>query len=611
MNHNPAEAARPPGSAPTPPPSWLSNITSLMRDHRIALGETQESFADRHGYSDRKYRAMESRGKISTADMYALARQLNMGPHAYAQFYFLVTGDAPTHGLTVTEGRTVGEGLKSVTAEWAKIHVHPQVDPTALMDGCWNVEHFNAAWADLFEAVRPHPYDHPLVNPLRFCLFHPEAPQILLNWHESWLITTLSQFAYQYLANPDNAELQEIRDRIRRNDLLEGLYAHRIGEELAERGIDRISDGDVQERPLLLRGRGEQTVLVTMGHPWFGRHYGYEVVTFSHTDGVRPLLAPAPAGASETLSPPVHRPARAPEQAAETGGTARPGSPPQPDPKTRYGPEFALTVGQLLARYRIKTGLSQEVFPRSAGLPFSEGTYMKYERGKQLPPKEYHDELTEALRMPPSVKQLLYGMITQSEPPTVSVRAASEADGRTQRWVQVHLDDQRQKSPSVLMDGAWNVRFCNAAYRELFAHVPADPRNHPLANPFRYVVFHEEAKETLADWYDVWLTPWLVELGSALLWHRDNPHREHLALYDEIEKDAFLRGVFHDRVMRDLRGGGETIGFESDGDIRGMHLPVQQADGAFTRRYTPMLVTAGVPSHLKQTGELFTTMTPR
>ncbi|MFF4283185.1 hypothetical protein ACFY0Z_30935 [Streptomyces kronopolitis] len=588
------------------PPSWLSNITNLMRDHRRAQGETQESFALKHGYSDRKYRAMESGGKISTADMYALANQLNMSPSAYAQFFFLVTGDAPTRGLTVDESRTVGEGMKCVTAEWAKVHVHRQVDPAVLVDGCWNVVHFNTAWASIFEAVRPHPYDHPLVNPLKFCLFHPQAPHFLLHWQERWLITALSQFAYQYFVNQDNAELREIRDRIRGNDLLEGIYSHRIGNELADRGIDRLSDGDVEERPLLLPGRGEQTVLVTTGHPWFGRHYGYEVVTFSHPNGVQPLLTPLPAPATGDRTrpePPTHSTAPPEEQNAAAA---------DPAPPNRHSPEFALTVGQLLTKYRKKIGLSQEVFTRSAELPISDGTYVKYERDKQLPPKEYHDELSQALRMPPSVKQLLYSLTAQAEPPTLSVRAASETERRTRRWVSVHLEDRRQKSPSVLMDGAWQVKFCNTAYRELFAHVPPDPRNHPMVNPFRYVVFHQDAKVSLADWYDIWLTPWLVELGSALLWqeHRGAHHPEHRALYDEIEKDPFLRETFNDRVMRDLRGGGATIGFESDGDIRGMLLPVQQPDGTFTRQYTPMLVTAGVPSHLKQTGELFTTMTP-
>ncbi|MEV6569469.1 hypothetical protein [Streptomyces kronopolitis] len=103
----------------------------------------------------------------------------------------------------------------------------------------------------------------------------------------------------------------------------------------------------------------------------------------------------------------------------------------------------------------------------------------------------------------------------------------------------------------------------------------------------------------------------LMLLGGGSCDPREEPPPNYvcLSLYDEIEKDPFL-GAFNDRVMRDLRGGGATTG-ESDGDTRGMRLPVQQADGTFVRESIPLIVTAGVPSHLKQTGELFTTMTSR
>jgi len=599
-------------SGPGLPPSWLANVTHLLRDCRLALGyKTQEAFALDHGYTPRQWRKIEKEGKVSRAQMHVVPRQLKMDPSIHAQFVFLLTGDAPSCGLRVDEARTVGEGVKRVAAEWASVHVYPQIDPTVLVDGCWNVEHFNQAWATAFERVRWHPRDHPLVNPMRFALFHPEAPQIIVNWKDGWLITLLCQFAYQYYANPDNAELQDIRDRIRCDEVLEGLYAGRVGDELAERGIDRIFESDVKEQQLLLPGLGEHTVLVTMGHPWFGRHQRYEVVTLSSPDGKHPLLGPASASESDTISQPFPHtsvPAAVEERATTADREPSPAAPAVR--KVRYDGEFALTVGQLLKKARIKTGWSQEKFPSSAPLGLSVSTWVKLERDVQLPKKDDLAPLAAALAMSPSVGRLLYGMTTQAEPPTQAAHTDPETDAQSLMWARIHLE--RLKSPSVLMDGAWNVTFSNSAYRELFAHVPADPRNHPVINPFRYVLFHEDARQTLADWYDVWLTPWLVELGSAILGSNRGAsvHAEHLALYDEIEADSYLKDVYEGRVMRDLRGAGATIGFESDGDVRGMYLPAQQADGSAERRYLPMLVTAGVPSHSKKIGGLFTTMTP-
>ncbi|MGY4958362.1 helix-turn-helix domain-containing protein [Streptomyces sp. NEAU-S7GS2] len=608
---------------PAAPPAFaLASAKALMRSRRAALGLSQERFADKHGWSVRQYRQKELKGKISTPDMYRLARQLHMSPRVAAQFFYFLTGDAPTYDLTVDEECAVGEEVMQAAAGWAKVHVHGQEDPVVLMDGCWNVIHFNEAWAKIFGGVKPHTSDHPLANVMRFCLFHPEAPRIFLNWQEGWLITAMCHFAHQYFMNQGHQELRAIRAGIRRHELLETLYTTRVRSELAERGMDRLYEGDGDERQLFVPGQGPTDILIMMGHPWFGRHRRFEALTLSHPDGNKPLLASAPADEEHTSSctphaahdhiagertiPPATAAWLSPEDRSPAASSlARKSA----KPCCSNEDKFALTVGRLLTLRRNATGKSQEQFPRSANLPVSEGTWAKFERGHQLPNKEDLDSLATALGMSDSVKQLLHAMTTRAEPPTVGVRGGPETEPVTQKWVRAHLSDrQLRKSPTLLMDGAWNVRYCNTAYRELFAHVPPDPRNHPLDSPFRYMVFNQEAQETCADWYDVWMTPWLVELGTALL--REDPHPEHKALYDDITRDPFLREIFEGKVMRDLRGEGEGVGFERDVDLRGMHLPVEQPDGSIVRQHVTMLVTAGVPSHLRKTGELFTTLTP-
>lgn len=608
-----------PGGLPALPWPSLTNIGDFVRKRRLELGyKSQEKFSLDHGISTRVYQKIESHGQISKSNMFALGRHLQLDAYMWTQFYFLVTGELQAYGLTVGEARTVGDGVKRVAADWAKIHIHRQESPSAMIDGLWNVEHFNAAWARLFDSVHPHPYDHPLVNLLRFFLFHPDARRIFVDWEERWLVPILCNFAHQYYLHPENADFQAVRDRIRRNAHLEDLYQNRIAQELAERGTDRFSGKDEQERRLLLPGGETLQVLVTQATPWFGRRHGYGTVTLSRGDGSA-LLVP---GGSVDMTDDLgidsdvtmaqvggNGEVQEASPAASHSEVATSASTKEPAACRRCGAECALSVGRLVRHWREKTPYSQEQFPRSTELPFSDSFYAKLERDVVVPKKEDVSALSEALRMPAPVKRLLLWMVTRAEPPTEFVHDEPEAAERTHRWFRVHLADDRQPSPSVLLDGAFNVVYCNSAYRRLFAHVPADPRNHPLLNPFRYVVFHEDAKQTLDDWYEVWLVPWLVELGLTLHQQQPTPYEVYQGLYHEIEAHPFLRETFNGRVMRDLQGGGVTIGFESDGDIRGMNLPVELNGGTVERRLTPMLVTAGIPRHLRE--QLCITVTPQ
>ncbi|MFI0220239.1 MmyB family transcriptional regulator [Streptomyces lydicus] len=570
--------------------------SDLLRSHRMRLGATQEEFAQAHGFSVRAYRDMENGGKISMANMYALRESLCMGPQARAQFFRLVTGDAPS-----LRGLTVDEGLARVTAKWAEVHLYSQESPTVLMDGGWNAIHFNAAWAGLFDSVEPHPRDHPLDNPLRFCFFHPDAPRIFLDWQESWLITAMCQFAHYYDLNPDSEQLIEIRNRIAQVPLLESVYVHRVSAELTERGAKRIIEGDVSDRPLLV-GQRPLSALLTVSIPWHAREYGYQLLTLSYPN------AKATWPPTAVLPPPRRtRPdagSGGDATQAPTGTTAN-----SPEPGPRVPHDQAVTVGHLLREYRKRAGLSQEMLPRTAGLPMTSRTYRKLETDKGRPRKEQVGPLAKALAMPTSVERFLYTMITKGDPPTLGVRGGPILEGLTERWARDHVDDQKQKAPTVLMDGAWHVIACNDAYRALFRHVPADPINHPTTNGFRYVVFHPDARETLAEWYEQWAVPYLVEFGATLMRHRDAPHPAHLGLLWEIQADPYLWKIYRGRVHRELQGGGNAIGFEGDGDVRGMHLPIEGSGS--TRAFTEVLVTAGVPLHGKAYGYQFCTLTLR
>ncbi|WP_411138068.1 helix-turn-helix domain-containing protein [Streptomyces sp. C10] len=568
--------------------------SDLLRSHRMKLGVSQEEFAQAHGFSVRAYGEMENGGKISMANMYALREGLHMGPQARAQFFRLVTGDAPS-----LRGLTVDEGLARVTAKWAEVHLYSHESPTVLMDGGWNAIHFNAAWAKLFDSIEPHPRDHPLDNPMQFCLFHPDAPRIFLDWEESWLVTAMCQFAHHYGLYHDSDQLIEIRRRIAQAPHLEALYTNRVRAELIERGAERIIAGDVSDRPLLV-GRRPRGALLTVSIPWHAREYGYQLLTMSYPNDT--VMPPASAGAPASRT----RPATGSEghtascPAGVTAGRQALGERPPHD--------RAVTIGQVLREYRNRAGLTQEVLPRVTHLPVTARTYRKLETGKGQPRKEHVGPLAQALRMPTSVERFLYTLITKGDPPTIGVRGGPAVEALTERWARDQVKNQR--APTVLLDGAWDVIACNDAYRALFHHVPADSLNHPAMNGFRYVVFHPDARETLAEWYEQWAVPYLVEFGATLMRHRDAPHPEHLGILQEIQADPYLWKLYRGRVHRELQGGGTAIGFEGDGDVRGMYLPTGEGPDS-ERSFTKVLVTAGVPLHGKAYGYQFCTLTLR
>ncbi|MFE6685022.1 helix-turn-helix domain-containing protein [Streptomyces sp. NPDC057743] len=581
--------------------------SDLLRHHRELLGYTQEEFALQHGFSIRAYNEMENGGKVSLSHMRALRDALQMGPQARAQFFRLVTGDAPS-----LKGLNISSGVDPTTANWCASHLVVQDGPAVLLDGGWNAVRFNEAWAELFSGAdevgegAAHPLDHPLNNPMRFCLFHPAAPRMLLDYEESWLITAMCQFVHHFQLYPQNHQLLEIRRRIAADAYLHEVYRNRVREEFTERGVGCVIERDVEERALLVDGR-RQTILFTIVIPWHAREYGYQMLTLTPVDNDE--------SRRQRQRQPVehHAPSRARTASDAIPPAPAPGA---PGPATTASEEAiqpaaerVQTVGELLFRYRSRLGVSQEVLSRRPGFPVSPRTYRDWETGRSLPRKKYLPALAAALHMPDAVKGLLHFLITRGDPPTSGIRGGPAIAARSRRWVREHVDDRRQPAPFALMDGTWDVIACNNAYRRLFGHLPEPDPNHPATNGFRYVMFHPDARETLAGWYEEWMIPWMVEFGATLLRHHDRLHPEHAALLEEVESYPELWDAYTGPVRRALQGRGRAIRFEGDGDGRGLWLPGPDGDPAH-RVYQPIRLTSGIPLHGLSYGYNFACLRP-
>ncbi|MEU3877731.1 hypothetical protein [Streptomyces sp. NPDC029704] len=582
MTGKPDEARRSPSAPPI-------TAAELLRTHRIRLGySSQEAFAHEHGYSHRSYSDMENGGKISMGAMYALREQLQMSPEAKDQLFQLVTGAPPA-----LSALKVDPALDRITARWADVHVHTQQDPVILMDGGWNMRHFNRAWAQIVDDLPPHPDDHPLTNPMRFLLFHPDAAR--MHPGEKWLVTAVTQFAQHYDLHPDNPYLQDMRRRIRENDLLEDLYTNRVRQELTDRGTDVIHQADVDERTVVIHGEAWKILLTTM-IPWHARHYGYQLMKLS-------LIGRVSAGSDTPTSlpsaqwPPTAGPSSARHAAALTN-----------EPLDRPSPNRALTAGQLLRAYRHRARLSQDAVLRFANLPVKTArTLRAWEADKAAPKPEYIPRLAAALNMSVWVQQYLEILVTKGDPPTLGVRGGPEVEARCAQWARQHVADQA--SPTVLTDGAWNVIHCNSAYRQLFHHVPEDPLSHPTVNWLRYLAFCPDARETLVNWYEDWLIPGMADFGATLMRHAKAPHPEHVALLEEFKENPLLWDVYTQRARQELEGSGTAFAAQGDGDVRRIRIPAR-GDTTGTRMEISVLITAGIPLHGKPFGYRLNSLTP-
>ncbi|MCZ0996513.1 helix-turn-helix domain-containing protein [Streptomyces noursei] len=577
----------------------------IVRSRRLALGYSQEEAALRFGASPRWWSGIENGAHITAGAAVALQHFLKMPREDADQFFGLVNGS-----VRFFKGiRDVG--LDSVTRSWVSAHVAPLREPTVLLDGGWNLLHCNAAWAALFGDFPPHPTDHPLDNPVRFMLFHPRAQEVFLNWEQGWVFTILCQFAHHYHLNHDNPELRHMRQRISESDVLERLFTVDVRKELTTHGLDRIYASDGEVREIYVPGKGEMQCRLTTCIPWHGRWVGYQACKLSSVIKGQPLVDLPPSIYESDATVPNGL-----KIASEAVDSASGNHPPQAragyqkdrdraiavrlTQGLRY-PDVAVTVGQILRYYReLPPKIPQNRIRHVTPLKISDRKYRDLESDTALPQLDMLPTIKEALKIPTSVTRLLHRMISGGHPPTIGVRGGAEFESQARVWAREFIDDAVQPIPSSLEDGQWNVIAHNAAYAALFSHA-ADNENHPTKSSFRYVMFHEDARHTLANWHEEWLVPSLIEFGAKLISHGDDWHPELAQMYEEVRQDPLLWDTFNGRVRAELRNGGMDSGFLIDGGIRGFNLPTAEYDPskpAENRKRYPVLITSSSPLHM-------------
>lgn len=251
-------------------------LTAFLVHARDARRMGQEETAHELGMSDRQYRVWESaRQAIPRTRLDDLARALHLDEVGRRQLYRL-TG----HQVQLAGALSGNTRLLELTKRWANVHIHRQSDPAYLTDGAWNVVAANDAYFRRFEAVSPDPRNHPTVNTLRWTLFHPDAPHMLGDWRESWMLPVLSQFALAFQNTQADPQLRRIRKEIARSPALEDAYLHRVPDLLAQ-PTEYPDDEDGVVRDILVGPEGYASVLLTTAIPSHARDHGFRAVTMS------------------------------------------------------------------------------------------------------------------------------------------------------------------------------------------------------------------------------------------------------------------------------------------------------------------------------------------
>ncbi|MEW2493887.1 helix-turn-helix domain-containing protein [Streptomyces nodosus] len=243
---------------------------------REAIDAKQESLAEDLGMSDRQYRDWERQRKpIPRSRLDDLAQALRLDDAGRRQLYRLTGHLAPLPGSFSGDER-----LLELTERWVDVHIHRQSAPACLTDGAWNVVAANDAYHQLFDAVSPHPLNHPAVNTLRWTLFHPDAPHMLGAWREAWMLPNLCQFALALQNNQSDPQLRGIREEIAGRPELEKAYLHTVPGLLAQPS-EYPDDEDGVVREILAGPGGFTPVLLTTAIPSHARDHGFRAVTLS------------------------------------------------------------------------------------------------------------------------------------------------------------------------------------------------------------------------------------------------------------------------------------------------------------------------------------------
>ncbi|MEU9761740.1 helix-turn-helix domain-containing protein [Streptomyces sp. NPDC047987] len=185
----------------------------FLKGRRDHLELSQEAVAARLGITSRAYGNWE-RGRVkewTDEKLYLLADALEMTEFQTARLFWYAVDRAPQPYLRAMFRSTEAEdtATSAFLGDYS-VMMDALSLPSFVIDQRWDVRMANKAYRDLFRDVRAHPTSMPSANFLRFGLFHPDAPGVLVD-HLKWQLAMLAQLSSSLERHDDDAGLQAIR----------------------------------------------------------------------------------------------------------------------------------------------------------------------------------------------------------------------------------------------------------------------------------------------------------------------------------------------------------------------------------------------------------------
>jgi transcriptional regulator with XRE-family HTH domain len=225
-------------------------LQQLLQGRREHLKLSQEDVAARLGISSRAYGNWE-RGRVkewTDQKLYALAEALEMTEFQTDRLFWIAVDRAPQPDLRAMTGHS-SEGDTATAAFLVDYSVMMEALslPTVLINHRWDVKMANSAYSELFRNIRPHPTAMPADNFLRFGLFHPDAPSILVD-HLTWRLSMLAQLATSLDRHDQDPALQAIRREVYLHPILRDAYLNDMPTWVLGAGADLVHhEGEVRE----------------------------------------------------------------------------------------------------------------------------------------------------------------------------------------------------------------------------------------------------------------------------------------------------------------------------------------------------------------------------
>ncbi|MFI9772238.1 helix-turn-helix domain-containing protein [Streptomyces sp. NPDC052415] len=205
---------------------YARRLQSFLKARREHLNLRQVQVAERLDISERAYGNWE-RGQVrewTDEKLYCLSEALEMSEYQTTCLFLHAVGRTPQPDLHATFRRSeprdteMAAFLGDYTVMMDALSL-----PTFVIDRRWDVVMANGAFRALFRHVRGHPTAMPSSNFLRFGLFHPDAPSILVD-HLRWQLAMLAQLSSSIERHSDEDGLLAIRREVYLHPSLRDAY---------------------------------------------------------------------------------------------------------------------------------------------------------------------------------------------------------------------------------------------------------------------------------------------------------------------------------------------------------------------------------------------------